>query len=62
MKNLVSIIAIPGLIAIISNFIWHLLNPEVIELPIELASEEKLRQKYRTAFYANMSLWAEDFE
>jgi hypothetical protein len=39
MKNLVSIIAIPGLIAIIPNFIWHLLNPEMIEPPNELTSE-----------------------
>ena len=44
MKNLVSIIAVPDLIAIISNFIWHLLNPEVIGPPKELKSEEKLRQ------------------
>ena len=51
MKNLVSIVAIPGLVTTISNFIWHLLNPEVIEPPKEFTSEKKHRQVYRNAYF-----------
>ena len=57
MKNLVSIVAIPGLSAIISNFIWHLLNPEVIEPPKEFTSEKSIGKYIET-----LTLCAEDCE
>ena len=57
MTNLVSIVTIPGLSAIVSKFIWHLLKPEVIEPPKEFTSEKSIGKYIET-----LTLCAEDCE